>query len=205
MIVCNNVGFLHIPRTGGTSIRQALFEQSKKTFLLSPVNKVLEDVRSPANTYNPHSPLEKFSEYHFLEEMTIFTVVRNPWARYVSWFTYTERETGSRRSFDDFLDTLFGDTSSKRNPNLERNPVTQSEYIKGAEPPLYPLRFDKLDRDWKKIAESTGLEPLPLQRLNQAPRPSTYQSYYDEDSMNLVAEQERFLIDTFNFKFEEYS
>jgi len=202
MIICNKVGFLHIPRTGGTSIRQVMFEQPSKTFALAPINKVLEDVRSPANIYNPHSSLSQFRELGFIRNLSIFTVVRNPWARYVSWWLYNEKESGARRSFDGFLDDILGENIPERDDNLKSNPATQSEYL-DTQLTVYPLRFNKLDRDWKRYAEISGLEPLPLPKLNGTISSCRYEEHYHEESVDLVAHKEKKLIQTFGFKFGE--
>jgi len=203
MIICKDVGFIHIPRTGGTSVRKALFEQPQKTFYLTPVSKIFEGIRAPSNAYNPHAPLSKFSDYSFLNHMTLFTVIRNPWDRYVSWYKYNKLKLGSHRSFDNFMRVTLGHEISKRDHNIESNPVTQSEYLKESPLNFKILRFESLGKEWKALCHLKGLDPDTLRVFNSTPA-DDYREYYEsasEDWISKVREVEGFLVNLLGYRY----
>ena len=205
MIIYKDVGFIHIPRTGGTSVRKALFEQPQKTFYLTPVSKIFEDIKSPVNAYNPHTPLSKFADYSFLNHVTLFTVIRNPWDRYVSWYKYNKLVLRSPRSFDSFMEVTLGDEKSKRDPSLEPNPVTQSEYLKEAPLNFKTLRFESLDKEWKALCHLKGLDPDTLRVFNSTPA-DDYREYYEsasEDWISKVREVEGFLVNLLGYRYDK--
>ena len=66
--------FIHIPRTGGTSINE--YFKSKN----EPVNAIYSNFKH--YTYNDYKIISDIENYE------MFTVVRNPYTRIVSYFNY---------------------------------------------------------------------------------------------------------------------
>jgi hypothetical protein len=75
--------FVHIQKTGGTSVTKALMNQAGAEFI-SPPHILLRSVRPDG-------------EWPF-----VFGVVRNPWERLVSWFAMMERK-GVHNAFSKYL------------------------------------------------------------------------------------------------------
>jgi hypothetical protein len=69
--------FIHIPRTGGTSVENHFNYQSKHGW-------------NPKNSQ--HLTLEEYSNHYNLDDYFKFTVVRNPWDRLVSWYIWSYAE-----------------------------------------------------------------------------------------------------------------
>lgn len=206
MIICGHVGHIHIPRTGGTSVRHALASQSRPLFSLTAMGKPHADVRADGNQYNAHTPLAKFADCDFIRILTLFSVVRNPWDRYVSWYEYHRMQTGSNRTFDEFMQTLFSDGPTRRKPGVERNPITQSEYVAGIDHERYDyslLQYELLGSQWEEFCDYAGLRFQPLDRLNGSDR-EAYQSYYHADGqrwIDVVRDREAYVIQRFGYQF----
>jgi hypothetical protein len=205
MIICNNVGFIHIPRTGGTSIRHALEWQPFPLYPLGLLTKPHSELSNAANTYNPHEPIHRFAGCPLVKILTVFSVVRNPWDRYVSWYEYHRRDSGSLRTFGEFMETVLGNVQPERDPARPRNPVTQSEYIQHVDAAFeYTLlRFEHLDDDWAAFCEEHGLAASPLAKLNATDR-FDRAAYYAGDGerwRDVIAEREAYLIERFGYRF----
>lgn len=205
MIICNNVGFVHIPRTGGTSIRHALARQPWPLYPLGLLTRPFHELCEPGNTYNPHEPLHRYAGCPLVRIPTVFSVMRNPWDRYASWYEYHRRDSGSLRTFDEFMETVLGDDQSRRDQSRPRNPVTQSEYIQHVDAAFdyRLLRFEHLDDDWAAFCEEHGMEYLSLDNLNTTARKGRA-AYYTGDGerwRDVIAEREAYLIERFGYRF----
>jgi hypothetical protein len=72
--------FIHIPRTGGTSVEK-FFEFKSHDNLLSG---------RPPTVYNgQHFTLSEYAEKINVEKYFKFTIVRNPWDRLLSWYLWS--------------------------------------------------------------------------------------------------------------------
>ncbi len=78
-------GFLHIPKTGGSSLTKMLL-----------LNQGTEIVST-------HTDLSSFGDVH---NYFIFTFVRNPYTRLASWYYHTVR-SGSTKTFSQFIQSIF--------------------------------------------------------------------------------------------------
>ena len=95
-----NYLFVHIQKTGGTSISDALIKHAGAT-LISPAHLQLQN-------------LEISGPKPF-----IFAVVRKPWSRLVSWYEMMKR----KEIHNDFSKYLL-------EPSINKNTVTFSEFIR---------------------------------------------------------------------------
>ena len=82
--------FIHIPKTGGTSISEKLKEMG--------LNIWNRDYK-----FLNHDPLFMLSKNNNLSEAFKFTVVRNPYTRAYSYYIHFKRVNGVEVSFYDFL------------------------------------------------------------------------------------------------------
>lgn len=84
--------FIHVPKTGGTSINKMLSNQYKWNI--------------PQSRLSNHQPIFILEKYNNLSDYYIFTVVRNPFKRAYSYYQHYQKVSGTRTTFREFLDTV---------------------------------------------------------------------------------------------------
>lgn len=102
-----------------------------------------------------------------------FCVVRNPWDRMVSWYTYFKKIRGLDISFTDYLDRSFFD-KSVQNTNMYGKPVRLINYVPHVS---HVVRFESLVQDFKIVQEKAGCF-TPLDHTNKTRDNDAYVEYY---------------------------
>ena len=183
--------FVHAPKTGGTSIRNWL------------TNNTNAHPLKAAKHYSKENILKKFNS---IEVNFSFAVVRNPWDYAVSWYFFN-RDRALRR-----LDS----PKQKGKYSNEYNLHVLSEFDKGIEyyltnfnkKPLslttkdvnYILKLETIDQDFKKIQDIFQCY-TPLDHLNKSNRKKDYRQYYNDKTKNIIAERFREDINVFKYTF----
>ena len=173
--------FVHIARTGGTSIEAALV--GCDWWEIDPATKHLSASQAK-RLYGD----EIWSSY------TTFTVVRNPWDRLVSmyvtgWWRNQEPEPGPE-GLRKFLDAL------QPHPNEKYQSLHYCEILE--EPVDHVLRFERLAADFSDLMTQVGEPTLLLPHHERRDR-DHYRRYYDETTRRMVAE--RFAADIARFEY----
>ncbi|MGJ8627681.1 MAG: sulfotransferase family 2 domain-containing protein [Sulfitobacter sp.] len=194
-----NYIFVHIPKTGGTSMALALEDRAMKDdIMLGDTPKALKrrhrvkDVETRGRLWK-HSTLadiEGLVTQNVLTQMFCFTMVRNPWDRIVSYYHWL-RDQGFDHpavhlaksvTFDAFL------ADAGMQSALRDTPAAQ--YMRdgqGFERCNAYIRLEHFTEDAAPLAAHLGFE-LILPMTNQSDRKSAYQSYYSPLTQNIVAE-----------------
>jgi chondroitin 4-sulfotransferase 11 len=189
--------FIHIPKTGGTSIESAL------------------------NIKQEHKSHEYYKkELKQYTDFFVFTIVRNPFDRSVSdykWTTNTKypypakelKEMFMNKSFKYFLKTYYNlqykDVKSFRDFNWFKdhhlthcrgqldllNPVSEIDYI---------IRFENLQEDFDIVCDKIGIPHQQLPHLNESNH-KHYTEYYDEETKQIVAKKYAKDIEYFGYEF----
>lgn len=198
----NGILFLHIPRTGGTSISHSLIETGKPCLTLCDmgVKNGSQAGRMSDITYDPrrllHAGQEYLSSILCLSGYYKITVVRNPWDRFVSMFS-ANRARNRRKvalPFSRFLEEM-----SER--ILRRN-NSQSSYISYRQEFDWIGQFENITDTWNHICAKLEISTTPLPRLNYYGRAKDYRSYYKQTRLvDLVGDMEGPMIDQFGYKF----
>lgn len=184
--------FIHVPRTGGTSVKAALeFGRSKRRGI----------------GYHERWDLVKQSDPIAWQEYFKFSIVRNPWDRVYSIYTYY-RYGGKKvtkvdpskmpSSFGDFVYDLAG--------NLDKLGIgyTQSEFI--GEELDFVLRFEYLREDFSKMCELANIRPEPyLPHARRSEREEDYFFQYSRHMREIVAFYFKEDIERFNYTFDDLS
>ena len=161
---------------------------------------------APADWYQRLDP-DKFARYYK------FTIVRNPWDRAVSAYTYLQNGGSAASSedaqwadfvkrfdsFDDFVIRWMSEENILRNA-LFTPQVTFLKNQFGEVDMDFVGRFESLAEDFSQIASHLGVD-RQLPHLNQS-RSTPYQDYYSEASRERVAELYREDIERFDCRFE---
>jgi len=194
--------FVHVQKTGGSSIRDALgmaqFDAHKHRFA-SELRAIYG-----ADTWNQYFK---------------FAFVRNPWDRLVSWWEMMRRNVVEGRprngfqryvmeragTFAEFLqqcDAEYRDADGAK--WIYRN---QLDYLTDADDVLlvdFVGRFEQLQLDFSRVAARLNVAPITLPRVNATVR-RPYASYYSRELRELVAERYAKDIEAFGYLFAEES
>ncbi len=164
--------FIHINKTGGTSIAQAVGLPQKRHLHVKEVIELIGE--------------EAFSN------AVVFAVVRNPWDKVVSHYKYRVKtnQTGMgdhHISFKDWVKQTYG---PQKNPLYYDNPsmfATHSEWLKDEQGVIrvsHILRFENLAADYGELATKLGIK-RDLPHLNAGSKGS-FESYYDPETADMV-------------------
>jgi len=191
MIICNKCLFVHISRTGGTSVREVM-SRDLPCWIVGQTGKAI----TRRNLVDPHTvPNGKLQQVlgDSLEELWKFTIIRNPWDRFVSWFI---RQKGGQ-SFAKFMDHVFDEGSEIS---------LQSNYFEIPDWFDYVLRLENLELDWSVVQSRVGLAKTskPL-HLNKSRLHHHYSVYYRglTSLRDRVREHEARLLELFPYEFED--
>ena len=130
-----------------------------------------------------------------------FAVVRNPWARFVSYVAFMMRHNG--------LFTSDPQAAMRRvlaNPQ-NQSPVhfrAQADFVTdegGAVMVSHLLRAESLQADFDALCKALSLPHVTLETRN-ASEHRDYREYYDEELVQRVAERYRVDIDLFGYRFD---
>lgn len=134
----------------------------------------------------------------------IFTLVRNPWARSVSYYHWLQRQ-----SFDHTAVTLaktLGFSEFLRHPQTQasfraspaRHYMTDATGVERAS--LY-IRLEHFDADAAPLWDHLGFR-LTLPQANVTGTGADYRRFYDESDSNLLAETCREDVERFGYQFD---
>jgi hypothetical protein len=190
MIVLGDAVFVHIQKTGGTSVTNALAIHPSCYFVGKYVRPLSSGPHIRPNIYQPHMLPEVYPTELF-KNKRVFTLVRNPWARMLSWWIW-EREL---TTFEVFVQRkLDGEHEKHLGSNI------QSTYFQN-------FTFDHVGKMeniqdfWKELQLSTGYTTT-LPHHNRSEH-AHYSEHYNQKTIDLVAERESYLIEKFDYKYEE--
>ena len=208
--------FVHIPKTGGTSMSVALgFSKSsrrdhrtiRQIMPLSVCSHFRLLGMPPNNVYSRRDMLlsmirsnktRRLSKYKF-DSYLKFTIVRNPWGRVFSWYKNCMRDKRHgipECSFHDFVQNHISE-------NWALKP--QLDWIidfSGKVAVDRLLRFENLQYDTESLFKDLGLgiAKLPHELDSGAP-PADYRFAYDTETKRTVAQKYEEEIDLFKYRF----
>lgn len=181
----DNFTFIHINKTGGSSIEKALKLRLEHKTALEKIEEIGRQKWD--KKYN-------------------FTVIRNPWDKVVSHYHYrteTNRtDLGTRPiGFKEWVKLSYGirDSFYYDNPKMF---MPQSDWIEdryGRSLVDFVCRFESLNDDFKVVCRKLG-ETLSLPHVKTSKR-GNYRDYYDKDTIEIVARWLKKDIDNFGYRF----
>jgi chondroitin 4-sulfotransferase 11 len=178
--------FIHINKTAGTSIGNAIGLPIKDHLTAKEV-------------------IARIGESKWNEAYK-FTLVRNPWDKAVSLYEYRRKkdrtEIAARGvSFSDWVKMTYGEDKNYEYYNV-RAFQPQVDWLKDNEGKIsmdFIGKFESINEDFNHIKSVIGLD-AELPYLNASKR-AGYQSYYDDETRDIVARWFQEDIDLFTYKF----
>ncbi|MDP0490493.1 MAG: sulfotransferase family 2 domain-containing protein [Verrucomicrobiota bacterium JB023] len=176
--------FIHIPKTGGTSIERAFGwyqgnrgDQDHQTLILKQENGSIED------------------------DYFVFTYVRNPWSRMVSWYRNVMRDEKKRKRMKMWPRQSFPSFVAK---TIKRNQLPpQWDWVKTRNDELgvdFVGRFEHLQRDFETICGKLEIDTITLPH-EVASTPVDYRSFYEDKTRRLIEDYYRKDIENWGYEF----
>ena len=181
--------FLHIPKTGGTSIEK----------YIKPYCFRVGHHHLPAKRMEKRLGPQKFNQYFK------FTFVRNPWDKYVSeykWYTNKKFRWPRKREKKFYRKMTFKEFLKKFDPDDAPHAFSYSQMIGDFKNFDFIGRFESIEEDFREICHSTGMPKCRLKHEHQIKGPH-YTEYYDDEAKQIVAEKYARDIEYFGYEFGE--
>lgn len=198
--------FVHIPRTGGTSIENVMWpgERSEAELWMGFVSPFHNKYQTGGlqHLFARHIRLEVGEQV--FQDYFKFAIVRNPWDRLVSQFCYLDRRPDLR----DFMGVPEGMPFAQyveqaaTSGHVQITPQYDFIYDETGDPLVdYIGRFETLQHDAATVFERIGLEDVSLPVANTSSRHRDYRSYYDGATRSRVEELYAKDIERFGYRF----
>jgi len=191
--------FIHIPKTGGTSVTAALKDYSSDeiSFSKSEGRVVNEDGSQEVVIYNNTLQLSKrYYKHATLEDFFgvlqkelysyyIFTVVRNPFDRVISQTSFVNGINTVPLKLQNF---------SMPKPQLDYVKLNDIVVVKNF------IRYENLQKDFDKICLDIGLPTADLPHKNSSNR-LDYRQYYTDSTKKMIYRMYQDEFEYFEYEF----
>ena len=184
--------FVHIPKTGGTSLALALEDRAMRDDILIGDTPKAKKRRAKLKGLTPAGRLWKHSTLadidgivtpEDLEAFFVFTLVRNPWDRMVSYYHWLRAQRfdhptvglAQRLDFASFLQHPHTRVAVKSSP--------YGHYLcdaRGVDRANLFLRLEHLAEDLAPLEAHLGFALDAIPHANASERQADYRSYYDD-------------------------
>lgn len=190
--------FVHIPKTGGTAMALALEARAAPDdLLIGDTPKALrrrgrlKGLRTRGRLWK-HSTLADIDglvDAGDLDRFLLFTLVRNPWDRMVSYYHWLRGQSfghpavalAKGQDFSGFLNHPQTQASFTANPY-----ASYLRDARGAERAAVWVRLEHMAEDIAPVEAHLGF-PLHPERVNASPRPRDWRGFYNEADAALLA------------------
>jgi hypothetical protein len=211
----HNFLFVHIAKTGGTSIRAAL-----NRYKWRDPHRIPMAICSRISGLTGHRIACKLprhakaiAAYEMLprelyDKLFKFAFVRNPWDLQVSSFHHIRRERPHLvKGMDDFETFLRWKLTPERpyQFHIDTSIELQSDYLidlKGNVIVDFIGRYERLAEDFQSVCDKMGIHPPKLPHKRQATDRRDYRQYYTDETARLIADRFRPDIDMFGYAFD---
>lgn len=181
--------FIHINKTGGSSVSLALGEKEQ--------------------THLSAATIMNFIGHQNFKEKFSFAFVRNPYDRVVSQYHYRLQTNqtnikAENMGFEDWITKTY----VEKDPRYFNYPLMfqpQLDWISDYEDKLlidFIGKFEQINEDFKHICKQIGKGNLALPHHRKSKRKKTYQDYYSAETKRIISKVFEKDLDYFKYTFE---
>ncbi len=205
--------FVHIPKTGGTSLALALEARAHRDdILIGDTPKAIKR-KGRVKALNAKGRLWKHSTLadldgalspEDLDGMFVFTLVRNPWDRMVSYYHWLRQQRFDHPSVKLAKSTDFAGFVLHPETDASLRAYPAVRYVtdaSGAERAAAFVRLEHLSDDLAPVEAHLGFR-LTVPHANASDRPSDYRSAYSDQTAAAVAAMCAEDISRFGYRFD---
>jgi hypothetical protein len=174
--------FIHIPKCGGKTIEKVFWDVDPKVG------------SSDHTTYRRRQKMLPYTNCD-ISDYKVFSIVRNPWDRYVSYYSYLKRI--KKMEFNTFESFVKKHGHRKMYKN-------QMYFLKDSNNEIkvdYIGRFENFEKTFDDICELTEVSGKLL-HLNKTYHPH-YSSFYTDETIKITRKRFRKEINYFGYDFED--
>ncbi len=211
-----NFLFVHIAKTGGTSVRAALAPLRWRDPMYIP--QFIASRLSHATGHRIASKLPRHARIiaakemlpqELFESLFKFAFVRNPWDLQVSSWHHLRRERPQLiEHIPDFGSFIRWKLDPERSYqyHIDTSIERQTDYLKDLDGTIlvdFIGKYENLQEDYEEACRRIGIKPPVLPHKRQAKDRKDYRSYYSDDLAELVAKYFKADIETFAYTFDQ--
>ena len=205
---------IDIPKTATRSLRETLLPQNVIDVVGEPnLNATFYQHGTATQCSESLQKLDKnFSEYFS------FVIVRNPWDRYYSFFKYFKEYAEKYKNKDTSIkwntleitqgklcEELFANkTDEIVLRNIIINNPCQSDYYADEKNEImvsHIAKFENLNKEFEFLCNKLNVNYSPLFHGNKSVIKSSYYNIYTKETINLVAEKEKSVIELKGYEY----
>lgn len=179
--------FIHVPKTAGESI--------ETMFSGAPLNTGRDPYEG---TWDKHLSVTQIKELYPREYQKYFkfSIVRNPWDRFISMVLYRRRRWGFT---EDISQQIRKDLTL---PYFHRKSASNMLCHDGSLAVDFVVRFERLQDDMKVVWGTLGLPNQTIPHLNVSAGRAPYWDYFDNYSREFIRHSQRRDIELFGYDYE---
>jgi hypothetical protein len=209
LIFNDNLMFIHVPKTGGMAITEALLET-----LDPPVYYSVPKGAPAWRKTKPHITLIEGKRHEFLDEAaevalglgrrledfhSVIAAIRNPYEMEVSRYFYLrlghpwDEGVGQQLALESDFATFAIESPFHGRPSAR---IDRFLTIEGVVPSnMIILRFEQLEADFRKALKTTGIADPPRLRTVNATKHADYREYLTARAEQAIYERFRWVFD----------
>jgi len=187
MIYTKDIAFVHIPKTSGMSIKKSIKLNCLDAKYM-PEDMFSKEINGTDWREVMHYPYSHWES--LIENKWVFSVVRNPFIRAVSFYVFLKNIYVFK---DKLADLTFEQLYTKKYDRFYVSTTTQTEYLTGNNG-MVPNIF-KYENGYSKIEDKLGFK---IDQKEMISPKYNYLDYYNE-------EREKLILNIFEKDFENFS
>ena len=214
IIIDNNWCFIHIPKTSGTNFTLCFPNDRIKKYTGNQLWDEFWEKKSPEFVINvkeeinvvKHAPLLFWQKQNIVKHHKIFTIVRNPYTRLLSFFNEFKRDLNlPYLSLKEFI------TNSEISQGLESIPyeifslkTNQIDFFLSIDNYISLNKFYKMECELEKVEKFFNISDINLHKHNSFEYDRNYKHIFTDDIISWVQETYKKDFNFFGYDFDPF-